>query len=263
MLKPTLSLVAGLFALTLTSLAALSNPSPVADQGGMSVCQADDPGAALSACTGLIDNPATTDADKAKAYAARGQALVRRAFDEDSKSAQDWSDCLRAEPEPALAACTRIIENPTEYDSRRADALYNRSKRLLEKGRNQEAMADFQRSLNAFTDHQPGSRQRALEDYNAALKLDPANSHTYAARGHVYLSLDVFEFGLTDFEKALSLNAKEGMALLGRALLRDAKGDPVAALADLKAIVALPSDTDEAKWLNKVATQIMSRLGAD
>ena len=48
-----------------------------------------------------------------------------------------------------------------------------------------------------------------------------------------------------------------------RALLREASGHPVEALADLKVLIALPTDTDEAKWLNRAAKDFMSRLGAD
>ena len=263
MLKPLQSLIGGLFALPLMTWVALAAPSPPADQAGMTTCQDGEPGAAIAACTDLIDEPAVAGVQKAKAYAARGQALTKRAFDEDSASGQDWNDCLSADPQPALAACTRIIDNPTEHDGRRADALYNRSKLLLQKGLNKEAMDDFQRSLKSFTDRQPGSRQKAVLDYTSALNLEPANSRWLAARGQIYLSIDLVELASSDFDKALTLNAKEGMALLGRALLRETKGDPVGALGDLKSIVALPTETDEAKWLNNVATQIMSRLGAD
>ena len=241
-----------------------ASPEPASpESGSLAKCQSDDIKTAIPLCTALIEDPATSSVSKASAYAARGQALTSQAYDEETKNAQDWSVCVSDDLDASLAACGRIIDNTTEDVHRRADALYNRSKRLLDKGRNQEAMADFQRSLKPFTDHQPGSRNRAVEDYSNALKLNPGQSHWLAARGQLYLSIDDATRASADFDQALAVNATEGMALLGRALLRNSNGDPVGAVGDLKTLAALPADTDEAKWLHQTATQLLSRIGAD
>lgn len=258
MLKRQLSMVCGaLFGLGFWPVA-FAEPAP--DPAG---CQAKDPSVAIPACTALIDAAATAAGDKAIAYALRGRALTFVAYAEDTKIGQDWRDCITAETQPALAACTRLIDNPTLPDARRADALFQRSQRLSQEGLGKVAMADFQKSLKPFTDHKPPTRERALEDYSSAIKLDPANSRALAERGQIYLTVENIELAAADFDAAIALNAKEGIALFGRALLREAKGDPVGAVSDLKSIVALPADTEEAKWLNGAAKETMTRIGAD
>ena len=263
MLKSAMTGIRVKFIAALACFTLQSGPLVWAGQDSMTACQSEDTAAAIPACTLIIDDPATADSEKSGAYASRAQALTAQANEEEARNAQDWSNCVAAEPDPGLAACSRIIENPAEFDSRRADALYHRSKRLLEKGLNAQAMADFQRSLKPFAERQPQSRERAVADYSSALIITPSQSRWLAARGQLYLSLDDGGRASDDFEQALKLNSKEGMALLGRALLRDAIGDREGSLADLKALVALPIETDEAKWLNKTATQLISWLGAD
>jgi tetratricopeptide (TPR) repeat protein len=263
MLKPMLTIVCSALAIAVLRQPAWSAPDPESAGNSMAACKSEVPSDAIPACTVIIENASTTNPEKASAYALRAQAFTALAFDQDAKNAEDWRDCIAGEPDPGLAACTRIIDNATIESSRRADALYNRSKRLLDKGQNAEAMADFQRSLKPFTDQKPESRKLAIADYSSAIELDPANSKSLAARGQLYLAYDDRQSALADFEKALAADSKEGMARLGRALLRDASGDPVGAVGDLKAILALPNDTDEAKWLHQTASELMSKIGAD
>lgn len=257
-----LALSAVLVALAGVDVPAFSEEKPAPDDA-TSICRTGQFADAIPACTTIIEAAASSDSDRVSALAFRALALTRRAAEEDTKSQEDWLDCLHAEPEPGMAACSRLIDDPSESNSRRADALYNRSKRLLDKGQNVEAMADFQRALKDFTDHQAGSRQLAIADYTSALKLDPKQSRLLAYRGQLRLALADYVEALTDFESALAINDKEKMALFGRALLREAGGRPVEALADLKALMALPADTEEEKLLNKAASDFMSRLGAD
>lgn len=242
---------------------AQSAPPPPSLDPSMATCQSGTSTDAIAACTSIIDDRASKDSARARAFGARAQALTAISFEDDRVNSQDWTDCTGPDPQPAIAACTRIIDNHTEYDGRRADALYTRSKLLMAQDRKVEAMADFKRALGTFSDHQPGSRERAAEDYSAALRLEPRNSVWLAARGQIYLSWNNIKSASTDFDDALAINSKEGLALLGRALLRDGKGDPFGALVDLKAIAALPVDSDEARWLKKTATELMSQIGAD
>ena len=256
-------MIVSMFFIAPAPTVAIAAPDQTAPTGDLSTCQAQDSAVSIPSCTAIIDNAGSADASKATAYALRAQAFTVKAYDEDRKSAEDWRTCLTAELDLGLAACTRIIDTTSEQNDRRANALYQRSKLLIDKGRGADAMADFQRSLKGVSDRQPGSREHAVEDYTSAIKLDPANAKTLAARGQLYLALGTPASASEDFNKALALNAKEGMALLGRALMRDANGDPVGAVADLKTIIGLPTATDEAKWLNKTAAKIMSSIGAD
>ncbi len=263
MLKPRLTMFCGAIAIAVSGQPAWSAASPETPASGMAACKSEVPADAIPACTAIIGNASTPNPEKASAFSLRAQAYISQGYDQDAKNAEDWHGCVNAGLDPGLAACTRLIDNATLPDARRADALYQRSKRLLDKGQNTGAMADFQRSLKPFTDQKPENRKLALADYSSAIELDPANSKSLAARGQLYLAFDERQSALADFEKSLAIDGKEPMALLGRALLRNAMGNPVGAVVDLKAILALPNDTDEAKWLHQTATELMSKIGAD
>ncbi len=262
MLKSLVRVSAAMLFFAMATIVAGAATSPSSGSDGQASCASREPLVAIAACTAIIDDIAVAKADNAKAHAMRALALTSRAYSEDAQSIEDWGICNSSQSTASFDACTRIIDNRTESDSRRADALYHRSKQHLAAGRKVESMTDFQRALKSFGDHQANSRERAVADYTEALSFDAGKSNWLAERGQLYLSLDNFKAAKADFEKALSLNGKEGIALLGRAFMRDMKGDKRGALRDLKTIVALPTDSDAAKWLNQTATDLLSRIGS-
>ncbi|MEA2928883.1 MAG: hypothetical protein QOG38_1311, partial [Hyphomicrobiales bacterium] len=97
-------------------------------------------------------------------------------------SKRDSADCLQeADAERQISGCTRIIDDAKQADRVRAIAYYNRGNALAGKG-----------------DH-----DGAIADYDAALKLAPANARAYNNRGTVHRDRGDSERALADFTEAV------------------------------------------------------------
>lgn len=84
-----------------------------------------------------------------------------------------------------------------------------------------------------------GDKQRALDDYDAAVKLAPHNAKLYFDRAVFHQSRADVDAALRDFNTALSLNPKLVPALLQRAKIHKAQNDLGGALADYSEAVRL------------------------
>ena len=81
----------------------------------------------------------------------------------------------------------------------------------------------------------------ALDDFNAALKLAPAEVALYNNRGNVLLELKLYEEAAKDFDQAIALAPSYGAAYNNRGNARFLLGDYQASLADFtKAVDLLP-----------------------
>jgi len=79
-------------------------------------------------------------------------------------SLDDYQDCLlQRDPQRQAAACTRIIDDLTVPEHIRALAFGNRG----------------------MVYHDKGDLDRAIADYDEAIRLDPTDALTFANRGSV------------------------------------------------------------------------------
>jgi tetratricopeptide (TPR) repeat protein len=85
---------------------------------------------------------------------------------------------------------------------------------------------------------------RAIEDYNEAIGLDPKNALVYGARGDAYSKKGEWDRAIDDFTKAISLDPKDATAYYGaRGYAYSNKGDMDRAIDDFtKAIGLDPKD---------------------
>jgi len=82
---------------------------------------------------------------------------------------------------------------------------------------------------------------QAIENINAALKLDPKSAIAYAARGLIYAQEKRNDLAGQDFDKALQLDPKQPMALGGKGAIAEENGDLAKAVEWLaKALEAMP-----------------------
>jgi len=96
---------------------------------------------------------------------------------------------------------------------------------------------------------QSGELQKALADYNEALSLDPTNGEYYSNRGATYARLGNMQAALEDLNKSVQYKPDHAEAYLNRAITLDALGDPAAAANDLEQYLKLrPNDAE--MWFN-------------
>jgi len=129
----------------------------------------------------------------------------------------DWDQCVQQKlPDAAISACTRIIQaaGDTTYG---AKAYANRGIGYDLKG-----------------DH-----DRAIEDYNVAIRIDPEDAFAYNNRGNAYRGKGDYDRAIADYNKAIGLDPKFAMAYNNRGAAYKGKGDNERAISDYSQAILL------------------------
>jgi tetratricopeptide (TPR) repeat protein len=92
-----------------------------------------------------------------------------------------------------------------------------------------------------------GDWQAALEQFTAALKLDPQNLAARNNRALTYLKMNMFSEAAADCSGVLAADSKNVKALLRRAAAAEGLGQQQQALEDLRQVLKLQSQNVEAK----------------
>jgi tetratricopeptide (TPR) repeat protein len=140
--------------------------------------------------------------------------------DASTPDASAYKTCFSsgsARAEDVIAACGLILaKNP-----RVAEAYYNRGAANLRLNRLDEALADFNKTIElnpkdpdawnnrGLVYNRLGRTQEALSDFNKALELDDLNGQAYNNRGLVYLKLGKNNEAIEDLKKAGRLGVPE------------------------------------------------------
>ncbi|WP_143149069.1 tetratricopeptide repeat protein [Hyphomicrobium sp. CS1BSMeth3] len=120
------------------------------------------------------------------------------------------ADCLSDDNERRITGCTIIIEDPATSHLERSGALGVRG-------------AAYWRKREFY---------RAIEDYDAAIKLDPHSAATLNNRAWALVRLGRPLDALADIEEALRIDPESAHSHDTRAHIRLAQGMPAEALAD-------------------------------
>ena len=119
-------------------------------------------------------------------------------------------DCLSEDNERRISGCSAMLDTPGLPDDQRSLAF----------------------GMRALAYSLLGVFDKALSDYDAALKIKPDFPLALNNRAWAYYKLGRPADGVADVEKALELSPGSPYALDTRAHIRQAQGDAKAALAD-------------------------------
>lgn len=100
-----------------------------------------------------------------------------------------------------------------------------------------------------------GEDEKAMRDYEQAIRFNPRNAGAYVNRGVVLSKRGENEGAIKDYNEALRLEPKLADALYNRALSFEEEGETERALQDLTAAIALKSDFALA-YLNRGKLQL-------
>jgi len=89
---------------------------------------------------------------------------------------------------------------------------------------------------------------KAVADYNAAIKIAPVYGPAYLNRGNVYYSQDKYDQALADFNIALKISPSYALAYNSRGGVYYSKGEFDAAIADFTAAIKYKPDYGNAYW---------------
>jgi tetratricopeptide (TPR) repeat protein len=170
-------------------------------------------------------------------------------------------------PRRAIQACTEALErNILEVPQRsflfvgRADAYFalGDKRRALENYDAAIKLAHLLPANERFLLFMPraneyfalGDKRRALEDYNAAIQSAPHNAALYYNRGVVFSAQANDDAALQDFDTSLQLDSKFVPALRQRAKIYATEGNLAGALADYSEAIRLQPKT-AALWSDR------------
>jgi tetratricopeptide (TPR) repeat protein len=131
-------------------------------------------------------------------------------------AAQELQGCDSPDPERRIAACTALIDAPDTFPALRAEAFFRRGL-----------------SYSQFNQY-----QRAIRDYDAAIRITPEFAAALNNRAYSYLKLGKPAQGLGDADEALSIEPQHPIFRTTRGEIRQVLGDRDGAISDHETAMA-------------------------
>ena len=189
---------------------------------------------------------------------------------------QNWAWCVnQGDAFPAdqrISACTSIIQSGRETQRNLAIAYYSRGLAYYDKGDDDRAIAEYNEAIRldpkfayAYSsrglayDHK-GDLDRASPDYNEAIRLDPKYAQAYFNRGNAYYQKGDDDRAIADYNEAIRLTPKYAYAYNNRGTAYDHKGDADRAIADYNEAIRLDPKYAQAYFNRGVASLYAGRL---
>jgi tetratricopeptide (TPR) repeat protein len=160
--------------------------------------------------------------------------------------------CMSSDnPDEGIAACTAIIQSESESPGNRARAFDSRGKLYaVRKGDNDRAIVDYDEAIklnpdffNAWYDrgnayHAKGDYDRAIQDYDEAIKrfaplIPLLGVEVFNDRGKAYSMKGDHYRAIEDYDEAIKLNPNYAPAIYNRGIARRALGDVSGGDADI------------------------------
>ena len=171
-----------------------------------------------------------------------------------AQQSQQWILCRGKDGptvEQRIAACTAIIDAATETPSGLAEAHGFLGVAYDNRGDTERAVQEYNRAISL--DPASGSSHRyrgnkyklekdydhAIFEYTEALRLNPSDSLSLSNRGIAHTNKRDYSLALTDFDEAIHLDPTLANAFIGRGIVFRAKGENEKALADFNRAISL------------------------
>jgi lipoprotein NlpI len=145
-------------------------------------------------------------------------------------------------------------------------AFLGRGIAFSDKGDNDRAIADFNEAIRldpksamAFDNrgsayHDKGDNDRAIADYNEAIRLDPERAKAFNHRGYAYSDKGDNDRAIADYNEAIRLNPNSSLAYFARGRSYLFAGSVEKALADVnQASAHAPENAYLALWVDIVS----------
>jgi tetratricopeptide (TPR) repeat protein len=170
-----------------------------------------------------------------------------------SAAADDGSTCSnpKTPPDAAIVVCTRLITLGTLGRADLANVYGFRGSAYASTGNRQRAIADYNEALRINPKHWgvlngrgvayqvTGQYDRAIADYDEAIRLNPKNWRGYANRGNTWRAKGEFGRAIADLDEALRLDPGRAENFTSRGGVKRENGDLDGAIADFDRAIKL------------------------
>lgn len=151
-----------------------------------------------------------------------------------------------------IPSCTRVLASPGLSSQYRSVLLSNRGNAWSSKGEYQRAMSDYDAAIridprSSYAYYNRGilwneklnRPNLALADFTEFIRVSPNKADGYAARGEVLYKMDDYASAIMDFDEAIRLDSTNAVYFGGRGDARRNQGDFDLALADFSEALRL------------------------
>lgn len=153
----------------------------------------------------------------------------------------------RLPPMEAIEGCTALINSGQAAPKIIAEALVNRGNAYrLRHNDIDRALADYDQAIRTMPDYALAyssrgfvylfarpQMDRAIADFNEAIRLDPASANVFYFRGVAWSNKADWDRAIADFDQAIRLRPTFSIAYRDRGKAKEAKGDKAGGAADL------------------------------
>jgi tetratricopeptide (TPR) repeat protein len=164
-------------------------------------------------------------------------------------------DSSNTPADDAVAACSRRLTSGELKGRDIAITYNNRGWGWTKKGDLDRAIADYNEAIrldpaytNAYNNRasvwtRKGAHDRAIADYNEVIRLNPSSASAYSNRGRSWKAKGDLDRAIADYTEAIRLDASNGNFFTSRCHALNDKGEPHRALADCNEAIRLnPKD---------------------
>src|SRR5262244_1954782 len=151
---------------------------------------------------------------------------------------EDIPKCYKStNSEMAINYCTQAIESGQLSGKGLAFAFYKRANGYYERGQYDRAIEDYNHVIglnpnhaNAFSNRgatyaRKGEYDRAIESYDEAIRLNPKHAAALYGRGNAYRRKGDYDRAIENYDEALRLNPRNANAFSNRGVAYGRKGD--------------------------------------
>jgi lipoprotein NlpI len=165
---------------------------------------------------------------------------------------EDAQKCAEtSEVDLALAHCTRALESGQLSDAGRALTLNNRGNAHQNKRDFDRAVQDYDEAIRLDPDsalaynnrgsayQHRGDYDRAIQDYDRAIKLDSGSALAFNNRGRAHHFRENYAQAIKDYDEAIDLNPDYALAFYNRGLARFDQGLYIGSVPDFVRALSL------------------------
>jgi lipoprotein NlpI len=176
-----------------------------------------------------------------------------------AQHAQEWK-CTGNPDVPwdqQITNCTNAIRSGKYSGAHLAGAYYNRGIAYYRgKGDLDRAIGDYDEAIRldpskamyynnrAIAYRAKGELDRAIADYDHAIRLDPKHVHAYHNRANIHFERGEFDLAIADYTAAIRLDPRYANAYRGRGDAYQTRGDLARAIADYSEAIGIAPKTE-------------------
>ena len=170
-----------------------------------------------------------------------------------SQEQLDWCNGKKdiATPDLGIGGCTAAIQSGKTTGKDLAVFFNNRGIHHKNKGEYDRAIQDYNQALkidpqyalsfnnrgNAY--NSKGQHDRAIQDYDQAIKINPQYASAFFNRGNTYNSKGQHDRAIQDYDQAIKINPQSANAFLNRGVVYNSKGQFDRAIQDYDQAIKL------------------------